>query len=320
MREDATSWVPARPLDYGRGYSATVTATGSDGQRVTRTAAFTTRADPGSRRINTGLYFADGQTYGVGMPVVVEFDRDIPARDRAAVERRLFVTSDPPQVGVWHWYGGRQVLYRPEKFWQPGTKLTVRAALGGLPVAGRVIDRDRGGSATIGAYQSFRVDNATKTMSVYQNGLLRKVFPVSLGKHSTPTSSGNLVIMTHQYVTVFDTPLYRITAYYDERITWDGEFFHAAPWSEGEQGHRNVSHGCVNLSVRNARWVYRMAQIGDPVTVLGTEVHVTPGDGWTVWDMPWLEYLHGSALPHPDLLAVAQATALPESRAERLGR
>ncbi len=32
------------------------------------------------------------------------------------------------------------------------------------------------------------------------------------------------------------------------RISNDGEFVHAAPWSNAQQGHTNVSHGCVDLS------------------------------------------------------------------------
>ncbi|HKT01108.1 MAG TPA: Ig-like domain-containing protein [Rugosimonospora sp.] len=312
-RPDGTSWVPAAPLGYGSTYTATVTATGEDGAQQTLSTRFSTMADPGSGRIATGLYFADGATYGVGMPVVVEFGAPIPDSAKASVERRLFVTSDPPQPGVWHWFGDRQVLYRPQVYWQPGTRLTVRAALGGLPVGRRLLDKDRGGTATIGPKQEFIVRNSTKRMYVYQDGRLTRTFPVSLGKHSTPTSSGNLVIMSHQYVTVFATRLYRITAYYDERITWDGQFLHAAPWSVGSQGRQNVSHGCVNLSMRSAAWVYGMAQIGDPVSITGTEVHVTPGDGWTVWDMNWPEYLKGSALPHPDL----EAELIPE-RVDRI--
>jgi lipoprotein-anchoring transpeptidase ErfK/SrfK len=300
-RPDGVSWVPARQLDWGARYTATVTATGSGGEPTSRTVRFTTMTEPGPRRIRTGLYLTTGHVYGVGMPVAVEFSAPVPDGDRAAVERRLFVRSDPPQVGAWHWFGDRQVLYRPWVYWSPGTRLSVRAALGGLPVGGRFLDRDRSATVTIGRRQTFLVRNDTKSMYVYQDGRLTRTLPVSLGKRSTPTSSGNLVIMSHEYVAVFVTRLYRITAYYDERITWDGQFLHAAPWSEGSQGRRNVSHGCVNLPVRGAAWVYRIAQVGDPVTITGTEVHVLPGNGWTVWDLTWAEYLAGSALPHPGL-------------------
>ena len=40
------------------------------------------------------------------------------------------------------------------------------------------------------------------------------------------------------------------------RIDNSGAFVHSAPWSVGDQGKRNVSHGCVNLSPANAQWFY----------------------------------------------------------------
>ena len=36
--------------------------------------------------------------------------------------------------------------------------------------------------------------------------------------------------------------------YSDVHISDSGEYVHAAPWSVGEPGSRNVSHGCINLS------------------------------------------------------------------------
>ena len=32
---------------------------------------------------------------------------------------------------------------------------------------------------------------------------------------------------------------------YAMRVTYSGEFVHAAPWSVGSQGNANVSHGCT---------------------------------------------------------------------------
>jgi lipoprotein-anchoring transpeptidase ErfK/SrfK len=303
MRSDGTSWVPAAPLEYHTRYQATVAATGANGRGTTATTSFSTMNDPGGNRIVTGLYFSDGATYGVGMPIVIEFTQPIPDNAKAAVERRLFVTSVPAQPGVWHWFGDTSVQYRPKDYWQTGTKLTVRAALGGLPVGNRFLDTDRGGTATIGAKQTMEISNADKQLRVYQNDKLVKTFPVSLGAARTPSSSGNLVIMTRDYQTLFDVPgEYRVTVFYAERITWDGQYIHAAPWSVGDQGHYNVSHGCTNVATDNAAWIYNSSHVGDPVTVTGTEVHITPADGWTVWDMSWEDYLKGSALPHPDMI------------------
>jgi lipoprotein-anchoring transpeptidase ErfK/SrfK len=296
MRDDGTSWIPAEPLQFATGYKATVTATGSDGRTATGTTTFTTMRKPGGVRVGTGLYLFSGNTYGVAMPVAVDFESDVPVSARAAVERRLLVHSDPPQPGAWHWFGGRQVLYRPPQYWQPGTKLTVRSALGGQPIGGRFGDMDRSATVTIGRDLRIDVDNATKQMTVTRDGQVIKTLPVSLGKPSTQSSSGTMVIMDKQEKTVFDTTRedgpngYRIDIAYAQRLTWGGQFIHAAPWSVRDQGVRNVSHGCVNVSTSFAVWLFQQTLIGDPVTVRGTGRALDPGDGWTAWNMPWSEY------------------------------
>jgi lipoprotein-anchoring transpeptidase ErfK/SrfK len=311
LRGDGSSWVPDRPLRYQTTYAARVTATGAGGVTQTKTTRFTTMGQPGNR-VGTGLYLFDGVTYGVAMPVVVEFDTTIPAKARAGVEKRLFVATDPPQPGVWGWYGDRQVYYRAPGYWRPGTKLTVRVALDGHPMGnGRYGDTDRRAAVTITRNTVvLDVDNATKQMSVYRNDTLIKKMPVSLGKPATPSSSGTLVIMAKEEKTVFDTRdepdpanRYRIDIEFAQRLTWGGEFVHAAPWSVQDQGVRNVSHGCVNLSWSNAQWLFSLTHVGDPVTVRGTEQRVEPGNGWTAWDLSWTDHVKRSALPPPDFVA-----------------
>jgi lipoprotein-anchoring transpeptidase ErfK/SrfK len=318
MREDGSAWVPASALKFGRTYSATVTATSLDGRTETRSTSFSTmRSRPGGR-IGTGLYLFSGNTYGVAMPVVVEFNPGIAPKYRASVQKRLFVRSVPPQPGVWHWVsGGTQAYYRPPAFWQPGTKLTVRMGLDGHQVGkGRYGDIDRRASVTIGRKFVIDVDNKTKRMSVFKNDVLVKKLPVSLGKKSTPSSSGTMVIMDKKESTVFDTFAelgprdgYRVTIAYAQRLTWGGEYIHSAPWSVGDQGRRNVSHGCVNVSPGNAIWLYRETLIGDPVTVKGTERKIVDGNGWTAWTYSWAQFIKGSALPVPPELAAAGNTA-----------
>ncbi|HEX6967412.1 MAG TPA: Ig-like domain-containing protein [Micromonosporaceae bacterium] len=317
MRPDGTSWVPDRPLEYGQTYTASVTATGPSGQTETKTTTFTTMSRPGSR-IESGLYLADGRTYGVAMPVAVEFRPGIAQQDRAAVQKRMFVATDPPQPGTWHWVAnGTQAYYRAPEYWQPGTTVSVRIALEGLPLSnGRYGDTDRRATATIGGKLEVKVDNATKKLSVYDNGTLVKTMPVSLGKPRTPSSSGTMVIMDKQEHTIFDTyaelgPVegYRTPIDYAQRLTWGGEFVHSAPWSVADQGRRNVSHGCINVSPANAKWLFDRTKVGDPVTVTGTEVPLENGNGWTAWNMSWAEFIKGSALPVPADLAAANAGA-----------
>jgi lipoprotein-anchoring transpeptidase ErfK/SrfK len=89
---------------------------------------------------------------------------------------------------------------------------------------------------------------------------------------------------------------YVVDVKYAMRLTWGGEFIHAAPWSNSARGRRNISHGCVNLGTADAKWLYDTIKVGDPVTVRGTEVKIGWGNGWTDWERPWEEYVKGSAL------------------------
>ncbi|MEJ3748653.1 Ig-like domain-containing protein [Actinomycetes bacterium KLBMP 9797] len=305
VREDGSSWVPSRTLKWGKKYTATVTGTGTDGQSGTQTTTFTTMAKP-SKEVGTGLYMFDDRTYGVAMPVVVEFHPGIAKKDRAAVQKRMFVSTDPPQPGAWSWVSnGSQAYYRAPEYWQPGTKITVRIGVGGLPMGnGRYGDQDRKATAKIGSRTEMKVDNKTKQMTVLKDGKVIKTLPVSLGKKSTPSVSGTMVVMEKKEQTVFDTTddptasdQYRVDIQFAQRITWSGQYIHAAPWSVQHQGRRNVSHGCVNVSLSNAQWLFNQTKVGDPVIVTGTEDKLAPGDGWTAWNMSWKEFIKGSALP-----------------------
>ncbi|MDM4722795.1 Ig-like domain-containing protein [Micromonospora sp. WMMA1363] len=308
LRADGSSWVPSAPLEYGTRYTATVTATAADGGTSEGSSSFTTMAKPKSM-ISSGLYLFDDKVYGVAMPVVVEFHPGIPKKDRAAVQKRMFVQTDPPQPGAWHWLGGgTQAYYRAPKYWKPGTTLSVRIALAGIPLSnGRHGNVDRAATVKIGSAFEMKVDNAAKKMTVYENGQVIRTLPVSLGKKSTPSSSGTMVVMEKKKSTVFDTrdepdPENRYVTEIDfaQRLTWGGEYIHAAPWSEGDQGRRNVSHGCVNVSTAHARWLFGKTKIGDPVTVTGTERRLAAGNGWTAWSLSWPEFVKGSALPVPE--------------------
>ncbi|GIF06718.1 L,D-transpeptidase [Actinoplanes siamensis] len=306
FREDRTSWVPAKPLAIKQTYRAEVTATGADGSTTTQRTSFTTMGAPG-RRTGTGLYLFDKQTYGVAMPVVVEFNPGIKKADRAAVQKRMFVTTSPSQPGTWSWTSsGTQAYYRAPQYWKTGTKITVRIAVGGLPTGkGFYGDKDRSATSKIGRDLQMKVDNKSKKMTVVQDGKVIKTMPVSLGKKSTPSSSGTMVVMQKMAQTVFDTTDtdgasgYRTNIQYAQRLTWSGQYIHSAPWSTGSQGRANVSHGCVNVSPSNAAWLFNKTLVGDPVTVKGTEDELDYGNGWTPWDVSWEKFAAGSALPVP---------------------
>jgi lipoprotein-anchoring transpeptidase ErfK/SrfK len=312
MRADGSSWVPAEQLAWATQYAATVKATKSDGSTAEAKTTFTTMDTP-NQLVRVSTFNGDHVTYGVGMPIVVDFETNVPEQARAAIQRRLFVTTDPPQEGTWHWMSskyhdpGSQVRYRPKEYWLPGTKVLVRIATGGMPwgFEGMYGRNDLTLDFTIGDSMIMNVDNATKQMTVTQSGQVTKTIPVSLGKPSTPSSSGAMLVMSRHDKYTFDTRRelgtsdgYVVNVDFAERLTTGGEFIHSAPWSVSVQGQRNVSHGCVNMSPANAQWIYTNSKVGDPVIIKGTEVVLEWGNGFTDWDRPWEEYVKGSAIPY----------------------
>jgi lipoprotein-anchoring transpeptidase ErfK/SrfK len=304
LRDDSSSWVPTEALQYGTKYTATLTATDADGKEATATSTFTTMAKP-ANTVRASSFLGDNAVVGVAMPLIVQFSRAIPENKRADVQRRLFVTSNPPQQGIWHWVSPTEVRYRTKTYWKPGTKISYRLATGGLPMGDGFYGRsDITVVASVGRALSLTVDNKSKSMTVTQDGKVLRKIPVSLGKAKTPSSSGTMVIIEKLRRTVFDTfaelgPTegYRTDIEYAQRLTWGGEYIHAAPWSEGVQGQTNVSHGCVNVSMANAKWLFGLTKMGDPVVVKGTERQLRNGNGWTDWNVPWSEYVKGSAIP-----------------------
>jgi hypothetical protein len=56
-------------------------------------------------------------------------------------------------------------------------------------------------------------------------------------------------------------------------------YVHSAPWSVADQGKRNVSHGCINISPSNAKWFCDNFGIGDPIVVTNSVRSYTQNDG-----------------------------------------
>jgi lipoprotein-anchoring transpeptidase ErfK/SrfK len=275
-------------------------------QASTTRAAVAKPAGYVSVRSNVG----DGGLYGVGMPVVLTFTKKIPKADRATVQKRLSVTSTPAQRGAWYWFSDQEVHFRPKHYWQAGTAFRVTANLAGMSLSNGYVARN---GLAIGATVTSRpleisIDAKRHRVVATRDGRVLRVMKASTGKKATPSSSGRMVIMQKAASQIFDSSLgggtpvdapggYRELVQWTARLTWGGEFIHAAPWSVKAQGHRNVSHGCTNLSARDAKWIYDHSHIGDPVVVKGTSRALAWGNGWTDWDASWSTYAKGNALP-----------------------
>jgi lipoprotein-anchoring transpeptidase ErfK/SrfK len=327
MRTDGSSWLPDEQLDWDAKYSATIKAKKSDGTEAEAKTTFTTMPKP-DKTVRVQSDVGDNETYGIGMPIIIKFSQDVPEGARADVQKRLFVTSDPPQEGVWHWIDsayhnpGSEVHFRPKVYWQAHTKVNVRVATGGLPWGTPNIygGNDLTLHFAIGDAINIDVDNASKQMYVAKDGQLIKQQKVSLGKPSSPSSSGNLVIFEKHEKELFSsatfgTPVnspdgYSTNVEWVMKLTQGGEYIHAAPWSVNQQGNTNVSHGCVNVTTEAAQWLFGLAPRGTPVMVKGTEVHVVWGNGYTDWDRSWEDYVKGSAIPYvPPTAAVPSPSA-----------
>jgi lipoprotein-anchoring transpeptidase ErfK/SrfK len=310
LSEDATRWLPASQLEYETTYVATLTAVSPSGNNAITTSTFTTMAEP-DQTIRVFSFLGSDSVIGVGMPLRVEFKDDndnlheIPEEQRAAVERRMTVRSDPPQEGTWHWVSGAEVHYRPAEYWQSGTQINYRIATGGLPVGdGWYLRNDLNVNTSVGRDIRMEVDNGSRQMIVTVDGTVERTIPVSLGRSDYPSSSGTFVVMEKLTETVFDTREefgpdegYVVDIEFAIRLTYGGEFIHATVRSGEELGADNVTHGCINMSRDNAEWLFGLTNSwGDPVIVEGTSRRVELGNGWTDWNLDWEAYRQGSAL------------------------
>ena len=181
MSTDASSWQATEPLGPGRTY--TRRRHRHQHRRpglATTTSTFSTLTP--KKRIKASIQPGDGWTVGVGMPVIVHFDRSV--TDREAVENALSVTSTARgQQGAWRWQSGTEVQWRPKDYWPSGTKVTVVARLTGVEAAKGVWGTASTSSDfAIGDAMISTVDVAAHTLTVRRNGKVIRTIPVTTGQ------------------------------------------------------------------------------------------------------------------------------------------
>jgi lipoprotein-anchoring transpeptidase ErfK/SrfK len=257
----------------------------------------------------------DLKTVGIGQPITVHFDEAI--TDRAAAERTLTVTASPATQGGWNWFDNQNVHWRPKTYWRPGTHVTVTAKVYGVHVGGGIYgQQDAKSSFTIGPSRIFTINDDTHSGVVKVNGKVVRHVPVSMGRGGQITVGGKTIYFTtasgphivqekyaikHMDSSTYGLPVDAPLGYSEDiplaiRLTADGEFLHAASWSVAQQGVRNVSHGCVNISPANARWFYDTFTYGDIVDIKNTGVKLQPSNKYGDWMVSWPNWLAGSAL------------------------
>jgi lipoprotein-anchoring transpeptidase ErfK/SrfK len=303
LDEDGGSWASTGALAPATRYRVVAEAVDDAGAPARQTTTFTTLTPQAELR--AAIMPLDGETVGVGLPIGVWFNR--PVADRAAVERRLQVTSSRKVTGAWHWFNDREVHYRPKAYWPAGATVTLRARLAATD-AGQGLwgVADRTIRFRIGERRVSVVDVRTHRMKVTSGGRTLRVLPVSTGRQKYPTTNGVHFVVEKNAVKLMDSSTVGIPrnspgGYYQKvawsvRISNSGEFVHAAPWSTGSQGRANVSHGCVNLSTANAAWYFRLTRRGDVVEVRGSPRRPGTSFGVADWNLSWSRWLAGSAL------------------------
>ncbi|TQR87698.1 L,D-transpeptidase [Mycobacterium hodleri] len=222
----------------------------------------------------------NGSMVGVAKPIVINFQR--PIADRALAEQAVHISSNPPVPGKFYWMSSTQLRWRPVDFWPANSTITIDA--GGTKSSFRT------GDALVAT-----IDNATLQMEVMRNGALEKTIPVSLGKPGYETPNGTYYVLEKFADMVMDSSTYGVPVNSAEgyklkvqdavRINNAGIFVHGAPWSVGDQGKRNVSHGCPNLSPANAQWFYDNFGSGDPVVVKNSVGTYDENDGAQDWQI-----------------------------------
>jgi lipoprotein-anchoring transpeptidase ErfK/SrfK len=307
LSQDRTAYAVTEPLGYDAEYMWAGSVVGRDGTAVPVNGRFTT-VKPAAT-VNGQFQLADGQTVGIAVPIILQFNA--PIKDKAAVERALIVTSDPPTEGSWAWLPdeakGARAHWRTREYYQPGTTVRVDAKLYGVAFGEDAYGADDLSlQIAIGRRQIVKADAQSHRIQVETDEGVIMDFPCSYGEADKPrniTRSGTHVVSEKYSDFYMSNPAAGYSHIHERwavRISNNGEFIHANPASSGAQGNTNVTNGCINLSTGDAQQYFGSAIYGDPVEVTGSTIELSYSDG-DIWDwaVDWDTWVGMSALPPP---------------------
>ncbi|WNM35469.1 L,D-transpeptidase [Streptomyces sp. Li-HN-5-11] len=249
----------------------------------------------------------NGSTVGVAMPVSVVFSKPVAASARAGIEKALKITTSVPTTGAWHWFSGTRVDFRPETYWKPGTTVTLDAELTGVTDGnGRYGTHSYRHAFTIGDDNEAKVSVTGHTMQVTHNGTVVKTFPIDAGSRVFPSWDGTMAVIDKEAevrmtscsvgisCTKGDPNYYDLTLPWDVHLTTSGTYVHYST-GDPQPGHGEGSHGCVHLSLSDAKWFYDFVKQGDPITITGSPRGKAAGDnGYADFNLSWSQWLQKS--------------------------
>ncbi|MEU9308757.1 Ig-like domain-containing protein [Streptomyces sp. NPDC048256] len=315
LSADKTSWKPNAQLERSTTYKVAAEAKDSGGLVAHENASFTT-VSPDNSFIGN-FTPDDGSTVGVGMPVSINFNKEI--TNKAAVQKGVTVTSSSGQEVVCHWFSTQRMDCRPEDYWKENSTVTLKLALDGVEGADGVIGvQQKTVTFKVGRNQVSYVDAKTKQMKITHNGAVIKTIPISAGSPDNKTYEGQMVMSEMFKETRMNGATVGFTdddgkGEYDIkdvphaiRLTNSGTFVHGNYWgAKSVFGSVNTSHGCVGLSdTKGANdtgtagyWFFTHSIVGDVVVVKNTgDKTVSPDNGLNGWNMDWAQWKAGSAV------------------------
>jgi lipoprotein-anchoring transpeptidase ErfK/SrfK len=307
LSKDGSAWTATGRLEPGEQYVVRSVGEDGEGSRETSTEKFRTADLTLDEQTYPSVAPLGGETVGVGMPVIVTFD--VPVTDRAEIERHMTVSSTPQQAGTWHWLSDYEARWRPKTYWKSGTDVSVDVDINSVDAGNGIYGQEsRKVDFTVGDANIYKVDMDSHQMRVFSNGALLRTLPITTGEEPTYTTRSGTKVIIEKFAskrmnseTVGIDPNssegYNIgNVQYAMRVTYSGEFIHAAPWSVASQGSANVSHGCTGMSTDDAAWLYNMTKRGDVVEYTGTDRPMTLDNGYGDWNADYASYAQGSAL------------------------
>jgi lipoprotein-anchoring transpeptidase ErfK/SrfK len=119
------------------------------------------------------------------------------------------------------------------------------------------------------------VDTGSQTLNVWQNGAIVHSTKVSTGMKLTPTVRGSFKVQRKipmhdmrgpsPYKNIYPSGRYHIKNVPHSLYFYQGYAIHGAYWHNNFG--RVASHGCVNVPLASAEWIFNFADVGTRVEV-----------------------------------------------------